>query len=63
MSGTLIILTMLIKDLQVQDLKRFWTHIIYLTEGKPFEIGSWSPKGERVEQTDFSAPNQMKDFG
>ena len=34
----------------------FWTHMIYLTEGKPFEIGSWSPKGERVEQTDFSAP-------
>ena len=35
---------------------RFWTHMIYLTEGKPFEIGSWSPKGDRVEQTDFSAP-------
>lgn len=36
--------------------KRFWTHIIYLTDGKPFEIGSWSPKGNRVRQTDFSAP-------
>lgn len=35
---------------------RYWTHIIYLTEGKPFEIGSWNPKGTRVEQTDFSAP-------
>ena len=40
--------------------QRFWTHIIYLTEGKPFEIGSWSPKGERVEQTDFSAPEPEK---
>ncbi len=36
--------------------QRFWTHIIYLTDGKPFEIGSWSPQGDRVEQTDFSAP-------
>ena len=35
---------------------RYWTHMIYLTGGKPFEIGSWNPKGERVEQTDFSAP-------
>ena len=35
---------------------RFWTYMIYLTEGKPFEIGSWSPVGDRVEQTDFSAP-------
>ena len=35
---------------------RFWTHIVYLTEGKPFEIGSWEPSGERVLQTDFSAP-------
>jgi len=35
---------------------RFWSHLIYLTEGKPFEIGSWNPKGKRVEQTDFSAP-------
>ena len=35
---------------------RFWSHLVYLTEGKPFEIGSWNPKGNRVEQTDFSAP-------
>ena len=35
---------------------RYWTHIIYLTEGQPFEIGSWSPNSDRVEQTDFSAP-------
>ena len=35
---------------------RFWTHIIYLTEGKPFEIGSWDPDNNRVLQTDFSAP-------
>ena len=44
------------KRLTTSRPKRFWTHIIYLTEGKPFEIGSWSPKGSRVEQTDFSAP-------
>ena len=35
---------------------RFWTHILYLTDGQPLEIGSWSPEGDRVEQTDFSAP-------
>lgn len=35
---------------------RFWSHLVYLTEGKPFEIGSWNPTGDRVEQTDFSAP-------
>src|SRR6056300_540313 len=35
---------------------RYWTHIIYLTKGQPFEIGSWSPNSSRVEQTDFSAP-------
>ena len=35
---------------------RFWTHMIYLTEGKPFELGSWNPKGDRVQETDFSAP-------
>ena len=35
---------------------RFWSHLVYLTEGKPFEIGTWNPKGDRVEQTDFSAP-------
>ena len=36
--------------------QRFWTHIIYLTEGKPFEIGSWNPNSKRVKETDFSAP-------
>lgn len=35
---------------------RFWTHIIYLTEGKPFELGSWDPQSVRVKETDFSAP-------
>jgi hypothetical protein len=36
--------------------QRYWTHIIYLTEGKPFEIGTWNPEKSRVLQTDFSAP-------
>jgi len=40
--------------------KRFWTHIIYLTYGKPLEIGNWNPDGERVQQTDFSAPEPNK---
>ena len=35
---------------------RYWSQLIYLTEGQPFEIGDWNPSGERVEQTDFSAP-------
>jgi len=35
---------------------RYWTHIIYLTEGKPLEIGSWDPSSNRVKETDFSAP-------
>jgi hypothetical protein len=44
------------KRLTTARAKRFWTHIIYLTDGQPLEIGSWSPDGDRVEQTDFSAP-------
>jgi hypothetical protein len=35
---------------------RYWTHIIYLTEGKPLEIGTWNPDSARVLETDFSAP-------
>ena len=35
---------------------RYWRQLIYLTEGQPFEIGDWNPFGERVEQTEFSAP-------
>lgn len=35
---------------------RHWTHIIYLTEGKPLEIGTWNPDSQRVLETDFSAP-------
>ena len=62
MNGTLIILDYAHKRLTSSRPQGFWTHIIYLTEGKPFEIGSWSPKGERVEQTDFP-PRTRKDFG
>lgn len=35
---------------------RYWSQLIYLTEGQPFEIGDWNPSGERVVQTKFSAP-------
>ena len=40
--------------------ERFWSELIYLTTGKPFEIGDWNPDGERVEQTDYSAPEPKK---
>ena len=36
--------------------KRYWSEIIYLTEGQPFQVGNWNPAGSRVEQTLFSAP-------
>lgn len=39
---------------------RYWTQIIYLTEGKPLEIGDWNPEGERVLETEFSAPEPNK---
>jgi len=39
---------------------RYWTYMIYLTHGKPFEIGSWNPKSTRVKETDFSAPTPEK---
>ena len=39
---------------------RYWTHIIYLTKGQPFEIGSWNPESSRVLETDFSAPEPKK---
>ena len=32
------------------------SQLTYLTDGQPFEIGDWNPLGERVEQTEFSAP-------
>lgn len=35
---------------------RYWSQLTYLTDGQPFEIGDWNPLGERVEQTEFSAP-------
>tara|TARA_B100001996_G_C18484424_1_gene525071 strand:+ start:149 stop:694 length:546 start_codon:yes stop_codon:yes gene_type:complete len=35
---------------------RYWSEIIYLSDGQPFQVGNWNPKGTRVEQTEFSAP-------
>ena len=35
---------------------RYWTEVIYLNEGSPLEIGTWSPKSDRVWETEFSAP-------
>ncbi len=39
---------------------RYWTEVIYLNEGTPLEIGSWSPESNRVYETDFSAPVPKK---
>tara|TARA_B100000686_G_C16660977_1_gene900929 strand:- start:534 stop:1085 length:552 start_codon:yes stop_codon:yes gene_type:complete len=36
--------------------ERYWSEIIYLSDGQPFQVGNWNPNGERVEQTEFSAP-------
>lgn len=35
---------------------RYWTEVIYLNEGTPLEIGTWSPNKNRVWETEFSAP-------
>ena len=40
--------------------ERYWSEVIYLTDGQPFQIGNWNPKGVRVEQTEFSAPEPTK---
>ena len=40
--------------------ERYWSEIIYLTDGQPYQVGNWNPKGKRVEQTDFSAPEPTK---
>ena len=39
---------------------RYWTQVIYLTEGTPLEIGNWNPKANRVWETEFSAPVPSK---
>tara|TARA_Y100001963_G_scaffold140944_1_gene208587 strand:- start:565 stop:1110 length:546 start_codon:yes stop_codon:yes gene_type:complete len=36
--------------------ERYWSEIIYLSDGQPFQVGNWNPNGKRVEQTEFSAP-------
>jgi len=30
--------------------------MVYLTDGKPFELGNWNPTGDLEKETDFSAP-------
>ena len=48
------------KKLACPRPNRYWTEMIYLTDGQPFEVGNWNPEGKRVEQTDFSAPEPTK---
>ena len=48
------------KKLACPRPNRYWTEMIYLTDGQPFEVGNWNPEGEQVEQTDFSAPKPTK---
>jgi len=38
---------------------RFWTHIIYLTEGKPLEIGNWNPTGDLLEDFSYPKPSEV----
>ena len=38
---------------------RYWTRIIYLTEGKPLEIGDWNPTGNLEADFDYPTPNEV----
>ena len=38
---------------------RYWTHIIYLTEGRPLEIGNWNPKGNLGADFDYPEPSEV----
>jgi len=38
---------------------RFWTHIIYLTEGKPLEIGNWNPTGNLLDDFSYPEPSEI----
>lgn len=35
---------------------RYWTQIIYLTEGKPLELGDFNPHGDLNEDFDYPTP-------
>ena len=38
---------------------RYWTRIIYLTEGKPLEIGDWNPSGILGADFDYPKPSNI----
>jgi len=38
---------------------RYWTHIIYLTKGKPLEIGNWNPSGILGADFDYPEPSSI----
>jgi hypothetical protein len=37
---------------------RYWTHIVYLTEGKPLEIGNWNRSGNLGADFDYPEPSE-----
>jgi len=38
---------------------RYWTQIIYLTQGKPLELGNFNPQGDLNEDFDYPTPNSI----
>ena len=38
---------------------RYWTQIIYLTEGKPLELGDFNSQGELNEDFDYPTPKSI----
>lgn len=38
---------------------RYWTTVIYLTEGKPLEIGNWNPSGKLCADFDYPEPSDI----
>lgn len=38
---------------------RYWTQIIYLTEGKPLELGNFNPLGDLNEDFDYPTPSSI----
>lgn len=49
------------KDKKLENPRpgRYWTTIIYLTKGKPLEIGNWNRDGELGEDFDYPEPNDI----
>jgi hypothetical protein len=57
--GTLTLFLLLIECLDNPRRGSYWTHIIYLTEGKAFEIGNFDRTG--ILNADFDYPEPSED--